>query len=389
MNQLQMLKMALISYVNSAKAIWSAVAHPLTIIGSKKCNLKDYKIYAGGKNLLDVQKYYGDYANDNGGISVPNSGILYYLTYDCEKVTGVFKEKTQYTFSCKYNIADTTATVLTPQIHYTDGTRSNLYLGYGYRMGEGAASLTSNKGKTVASFGFTYGTTSKVFNGELTEMQIEEGATATEYEPYQYTDNFPITIRGKNYFDLDKVPFSDLTTQPYNNGIKATKTSRDNRGNKIPISLPLNKEIKMTMEVVDSKIEGTTERITMGFFNKSGTRVRSTLVTSTKEKKTYIFTLSEEVSYVQFYLQADNAQNVVGDYVTMDNIMLRTEGDDTYEHYITPQTIDIFLDEPLGAGKVIQKSMDNLPNLPQYKGTTIYEVQADTPPSGIEVCYYG
>lgn len=31
----------------------------------------------------------------------------------------------------------------------------------------------------------------------------------------------------------------------------------------------------------------------------------------------------------------------------------------------------------------------NLPKLPQYKGTTIYEVLTDTPPSGIEVCYYG
>ena len=32
-----------------------------------------------------------------------------------------------------------------------------------------------------------------------------------------------ITVRGKNYFDLDKVPFSNDTTQPYNNGLKAQK----------------------------------------------------------------------------------------------------------------------------------------------------------------------
>ena len=30
----------------------------------------------------------------------------------------------------------------------------------------------------------------------------------------------------------------------------------------------------------------------------------------------------------------------------------------------------------------------SLPNLPQFKGTTVYEVQQDIPPSGIEVCYY-
>jgi hypothetical protein len=30
----------------------------------------------------------------------------------------------------------------------------------------------------------------------------------------------------------------------------------------------------------------------------------------------------------------------------------------------------------------------SLPMLPQFKGTTVYEVQQDIPPSGIEVCYY-
>ena len=199
--------------------------------------------------------------------------------------------------------------------------------------------------------------------------------------------SIPITIRGKNYFDLGEVPFETNTTEPYNNGLKAEKTSASNRGDKIPISLPLNKEITMTMDVVDSQIEGSVTRVTMGFYNKSGSLVRSTNVTATKTKKSYTFTLTAEVKYIQFYFQSANDKNAVGDYVTMDNIMLRTEGDSTYEHYIKPQTVTV--EAQLGAGEVIQKSVDGLPNLPQFNGTTTYEVLTDTPPSGIEVCYYG
>jgi hypothetical protein len=36
----------------------------------------------------------------------------------------------------------------------------------------------------------------------------------------------------------------------------------------------------------------------------------------------------------------------------------------------------------------ITEQLINLPALPQFKGTTIYEVQTAVPPSGIEVCYY-
>lgn len=252
MNQLQMLKMALLSYVtNSAKAIWSAVAHPLTIVSAKECNVKDYKIYGGETEVSSI----------------------------------------------------------------------------------------------------------------------------------------PVTIRGKNYFNLAKVPFETNTTQPYNNGLKATKTSASNRGDKIPITLPVGKEIKMTMEVVASQIGGTATRVTMGFYNSKNTLVRSTNVTSTKAKKSYTFTLSEAVSYIQFYFQSSSSGNAVGDYITMDNIMLRTEGDDSFELYIKPQTVVV--EANLGAGEVIQKSVDGLPNLPQYNGTTTYEVLTDAPPSGIEVCYYG
>ena len=250
---LQMLKMALISYVtNSAKAIWSAVAHPLTIIGSKKCNLKDYKIYGGntevtsipitvrGKNLLDVNKWYSAYVNDEGGMTYTNADFS--NINQVKLLEGEFKGNTRYTISFDYEITNADSNGINIALAKPDGTALKTAYDLGAITGDksGRLSVTNNANTTIGFIKFSYSSRTRTCNVKLTDIQIEEGATSTEYEPF-----------------------------------------------------------------------------------------------------------------------------------------------------IEPQTIDISLDNPLGAGEVIQKSVDGLPNLPQFKGTTIYEVQTDTPPSGIEVCYYG
>lgn len=255
--KLQMLKKALIAYVsNSVKAVWSALAHPLTITGSKSGNVKDYKIYGSGDGIVDA-----------GGV-------------------------------------------------------------------------------------------------------------------------IPVDVRGKNYFDLGKVPFSNGTTEPYNNGLKAEKLAAANRGDKIPIDLPAGKTIYLTLDVVDSQIAGSATRVSLAYYNGKNSQVRNQNITSTKAHKTYSFTLNEEVSYIQFYFQATSASNAVGDYVTMDNIMFRTEGEDVWEPYVEPQTVDVISPVPLGEGSYIQKSEDGLIDLPQFAGTTTYEVMTDVPPSGMQVQYF-
>ena len=222
---MQMLKRALIAYVNSIKAVWSKFAHPLDIVSKRKGNVKDYRIYGKtqyGKNLLNVKELYGEYANDNGGITLHTGRLSDFVFNKQKKLQGVFKEKTAYTFSFKYNITEA-ETVIQPQFNYTDGTRSYIYIGAqmgGYNdyitiPSEGVFSFKSNGDKTISSFDFTYGSNSKRFECELTEMQIEEGTTATEYEPCnpQYTgdvvvdgDNtgkyhLPVTVRGKNILE--------------------------------------------------------------------------------------------------------------------------------------------------------------------------------------------
>ena len=203
--KLQMLKRALIAYVsNSAKAIWSAVAHPLTIVGSKNGNVKDYKIYGSGD-----------------GIGVDDGNGNYVI---------------------------------------------------------------------------------------------------------------PVEVRGKNYFDLDKVPFNQSTTQPYNNGIRAKKTSNTNRGNKIPIDLPAGKTIYLTLDVVDSQIAGSATRVSLAYYNSKNSQIKTQNITSTIAHKTYSFTLSEEVSYIQIYFLSNNL--VLCKYL-FDKVLLKLQW--PYNHLFVPK----------------------------------------------------
>jgi len=184
------------------------------------------------------------------------------------------------------------------------------------------------------------------------------------YDVFIGEDVQSISVRGKNYFDINKIPFTNTTTTPYGNGLKTKKVNSANRGNQIPISLPVGKRIYITMDVVDSQIEGTAKQITMGFYNSEKTRVWSTNISSAIAKKSYSFTLTEEIAYIQFYFQSNNSSNAVGDYVTMDNIMLRCEGDDTYEPYIKPQAI-------------LLENGELREDIPTFKGTTIIEIESD------------
>ena len=208
-------------------------------------------------------------------------------------------------------------------------------------------------GYTVKEFEVTGSVTlENCYNDKVYDVHTDEGTQS-------------ITVRGKNYFDVDKIPFNKSTTLPYNNGLKATKTAAINSTNKIPIYLPVDKTIYITMDIVDFQINGTSDRIGIRFYNSENTMVKSFQLTSSIAHKSYSFTLSEDISYIQFYFQANNSSNAVGDYVTMDNIMLRCEGDDTFEPYIEPQTVQFENGAPAK-------------DIPTFKGTTIIEIESDT-----------
>ena len=91
-----------------------------------------------------------------------------------------FQNNTQYTISLKgYNTNSTEASILI-SVNYTDGTSATII-----RLtakSETEYKFTSAVGKTVSSFKGTYYNADTV---NISYIQIEEGTTATPYEPYQ------------------------------------------------------------------------------------------------------------------------------------------------------------------------------------------------------------
>lgn len=211
-----------------------------------------------------------------------------------------------------------------------------------------------------------------------------EGGVGNLNESGEYV--IPVVVRGKNYFDLDKVPFNSSTTKPYNNGMIATRVNNNIYTNRVPLDVPVGKKINISFDVVDFTINGETTNFRIGFYGEDGDTLYNPAVAVSKAHKTFSFTPKEKVANMRFYFTGN--ASTAGDSVTVDNIMLRTEGEDVWEAYIKPQTIEVISPVLLTEGTNIQKSIDGLPNLPQFKGTTIYETTTTVAPSGIEVQYY-
>ena len=137
-------------------------------------------------NLDDLQ--YSDVA---GGKNLFNPKCLLNATYD-EKTNTitvsnninkaldmVFKENTQYTFSA-YIKQSNSSTNNRFNVTYTDGTSQNAFL-ITQSTSEIYISQTSESGKTISEVNWYYGSKG---TATFRNFQIEEGTTATPYEPY-------------------------------------------------------------------------------------------------------------------------------------------------------------------------------------------------------------
>jgi hypothetical protein len=104
-----------------------------------------------------------------------------------------FKENTQYTFSCEYSFAykelETYGYIPVLTIYYTDGTNTSFRSKDPYSTRFQFMSVVSTAGKTISHLdipGFSAGCWMYVKKN----MQIEEGATTTEYEPYKTSGEY-------------------------------------------------------------------------------------------------------------------------------------------------------------------------------------------------------
>lgn len=103
-----------------------------------------------------------------------------------------FKEKTQYVF--RYTAKQTSGNPRF-QIKYTDGSYTDKQLTTEY----GEMVLTSIANKTIERIAATYGGGDGYIHIQKGSIQLEEGVSATEYEPFEsetYTPNVDGTVEG-------------------------------------------------------------------------------------------------------------------------------------------------------------------------------------------------
>ena len=134
-------------------------------------------IVGTGKNMLNPQTF-----ATNGRFSYdPETGVFSGSNYPTRSVKlGTVKESTQYTISFKYKGNTTSKSFF--YIRYTDGTNSQ-------EKSFGSTSyipvvFVTDAGKTIDSLHISYGT---VIDINIADFQIEEGTTASAYEPFGTT----------------------------------------------------------------------------------------------------------------------------------------------------------------------------------------------------------
>lgn len=178
------------TYIIKGKTTPSSTAtptmdNPVTYYGLGRDNYIDV-IETRGKNLFDEESILMaiEGATKENGHYVFGVGQAY-AKYKDRIPTIKFKENTQYTMTIKgysYGPDDNGNNGFTNfriVFKYTDGTESFQKLNY---KTETELTYTSTAGKTVERIFMYYGYGSQVY---ISHIQLEEGTTATEYEPYE------------------------------------------------------------------------------------------------------------------------------------------------------------------------------------------------------------
>ena len=167
-------------------------------------DVKSPSMYATGKNLFDRTKLSdGKFTTFNG------KSVYQYIDGGINfKYNSKFKENTQYTFIGKIYRDDENASMkVNFNFYYTDGTRTVNNVDQGSLF-----TLTSAKDKTIDYISGSYNFNRNAYL-DLEIAQLEEGATATSYEPYkgvtieQDIDSIPLTsdMFEQVYYDYDKI----------------------------------------------------------------------------------------------------------------------------------------------------------------------------------------
>ena len=387
MNHLLMKKRAFMAIANQIKGIKATKTgtFPVTLPGcvDNDCTV-GYKIYGNtvtGKNVFDITKC-TDYKSEHGGMyfsaSRPRGGHYQ------GKVSAVTNMEAGKTYVIT---ADTTSS--SGNFVYLNGSAKVWRWGQAYTPTE----------KDIAGNIYFYKATNDTdpdVSQEVTisNVQIEEAAAATEYEPYRESYvgdlsdgkyNIPIVTRGKNVFDITKC------------------ISYRSSDNSIWIS-PNAQRAVMQGNVKDiTKMQaGKTYIITANSTSSTGHFV---YLNGSKKVwwwgQKYTPTQADIDGWIAFYKATNDSEEGVTTGAAITNVQIEEAAAATeYEPYHAPVTTTISLPAPLSAGEYISytaqaivhaddtKTSVSLPKMPTYKGTTILECNTENAPSSAEITYY-
>ena len=177
-----------------------------------------------GKNLFDPEEFY-EIGKDYGVSIDENDIILSTFSYqqNYTQIPVNAKQNTQYTLSFDWEII----TLIRGQYittglriwYYGDSSKARIS---GVVGDTGYIEITSDSGKTVrgiSSYGWEY-----TGSARLSNIQLEEGSTATPYEPYYITKDTTVVQTTNHTLTAIWEPITYNVTLDYNDGVTPSTT---------------------------------------------------------------------------------------------------------------------------------------------------------------------
>lgn len=227
---------------------------------------------------------------------------------------------------------------------------------------------------------------------EYSNIQITEGTTAKEYEPFGY--KIPIKMSGKNLATAKEIysfgkQYSDFVYEELNEDGRECIRFVDNRGVyykgvsfKENTQYTVSFDVKTTIKTTDV----SRPSIVFAFHYVGGTNTRLFVPRDTDWHRVQL-TSEKGKTVGAIGLLSNTYSNWI--YIDVNTFQLEESATATdYEPYINPITTNIILDEPLIAGNVLEYPKEDIPKLPTVKGTTIYSVETEVQPTNMSVEYY-
>lgn len=281
------------------------------------------------KNLIKPQDIFSVNTTGNSYSELVEDGrnCVRYIDASDGRYKGFkFKENTQYTVSAyvKTKIRTTSNTASSAWINffYTDGTKSvssiERDIDWTYKE------LTSTAGKTVQAIGIDSVNYTNWIYVDVDTFQIEEGAIATDYEPYGY--KVPVKVSGKNVLNIQALKESTETwvVPAYKYTLKLKPNTQYTCSSNVP--KPIDDSLDEKCLYFNGVTWDSGAGVCVGQPKTTTTDENGSLYIAICKGRTY----SEDLINGKYYIQIEEG-TIAKDY----------------EQYINPATTNIYLNEPL------------------------------------------